>query len=127
MKRFALLVATASMMVAVDMSVARAQSLCDLLGCPPGPAGPQGPAGPAGGFDASSVYSKECPNTTACSCDAGDVLLSGGASCNPGVSVLLHSRASDSAPLSIWIGTCSTLDAANVLPAVSIRITCAVP
>jgi hypothetical protein len=128
MRRIVFAVALSAAILAVDRGQATAQvPLCALIGCPPGPQGPSGPQGSAGGFDPSSLYSKECLNTTACSCDAGDVLLSGGVQCDPGVSTLLVSIASSDGPLMIWNGLCHRTATGDTEEPPRIRITCAVP
>lgn len=88
---------------------------------PPGPQGVQGPRGPAGVVSADIVTRRSCSDTTECACQAGELLLTGGASCSKD-QYLYRSRPLDTRT---WEAQCEVFaDGADATPQ-SIDLLCA--
>jgi len=97
---------------------------------PAGPAGPAGPGGTGGSIDPTKFHSVRCTNRTSCSCPAGEILISGGASCplEGTTPFLVYSYPAPTPMATMWLASCGNIDTVNGifnmgLPS-SITVTC---
>ena len=91
---------------------------------PPGPPGPQGEPGPAGtdGVVSSSLVTvRNCSDSYECACPDGELLLSGGASCNKN-QYLYSSLPADKVT---WAARCEIFSSGSDTPPSNINLLCA--
>jgi hypothetical protein len=74
----------------------------------------------------ANLYSKGCTDSYVCSCNEGDVLLSGGAACGDSAYHLVRSFASSWPSPGEWWADCATSENVQVKPQ-SIHIVCMTP
>lgn len=88
---------------------------------PPGPQGDQGPAGADGVVSAALVTLRSCVDSYQCACPDGELLLSGGASCDKN-QYLYSSTPTDKVT---WAARCEIFSSGADTPPGSINLLCA--